>query len=189
MTLDYSQSHRWSIPKSNPVGIADRLKASRVTVTATRLADAMRKADEDQSSLARAIGITQGAISKILQGKTANSRHLPRIANYLGVSLPWLLGEAADHDTARPTPAAPTFNFVTMQVALPSEAALARMFLGMLKTSRSAKSEDEQALLLAKRLPIALSQLRDLLPATAGPDRDSAERSVALAMPDPESRQ
>jgi len=160
-----------------------------VTLTATRLAEAMTKADEDQSSLARAIGITQGAISKILQGKTANSRHLPRIANHLGVSLPWLLGETANPDTSRPMSAAPTFNFVTMQVALPSEAALARMFLGMLKTSRSAKSEDEQALLLAKRLPIALSQLRDLLPETAAPDQDQAERSVALAMPDRESRQ
>jgi transcriptional regulator with XRE-family HTH domain len=189
MTHDYSQSHRRSIPKSNPVGIANGLIASRVTVTATRLAEAMTKADEDQSSLARAIGITQGAISKILQGKTANSRHLPRIAHHLGVSLSWLLGETTDQAVTLTTPAAPSINLVTMQVALPSEAALTRMFLGMLKTSRSAKTEDEQAQLLAKRLPIALSQLRDLLPETTVSDLDPVERPVALATHHPGSRQ
>jgi phage repressor protein C with HTH and peptisase S24 domain len=47
----------------------------------------------DQSSLARRLGVTQGAISKILLGRTANSRLVPRIAVQLGVPLPWLLGE------------------------------------------------------------------------------------------------
>ena len=159
-----------------------------MTVTATRLAEAMQNAAQDQSSLARAIGITQGAISKILQGKTANSRHLPRIALHLGVSLSWLLGETAEPNADLPTPAPTPINFVTMQVALPSEAALARMFLGMLKTSRSAKTEDEQALLLAKRLPIALSQMRDLLPESSSPDLGPTERPAVLATPHRESQ-
>ncbi|WP_425334388.1 helix-turn-helix domain-containing protein [Pelagerythrobacter marensis] len=54
----------------------------------------MRLRSTDQSELAREIGVTQGAISKIVLGKTANSRLLPRIASHLGVSLPWLLGES-----------------------------------------------------------------------------------------------
>lgn len=135
-----------------------------MTVTATRLADAMRQAGEDQSSLARAIGITQGAISKILQGKTANSRHLPRIAHYLNASLPWLLGETDDPEADQLAPTAPVVHFVTMQVALPSERALARMFEGLLRSMDLSAPVDAQALLLAKRLPIGLSQLCDLLP-------------------------
>lgn len=170
------------------MGIANSLVPASVTVTAIRLAEAMKNADEDQSSLARAIGITQGAISKILQGKTANSRHLPRIALHLGVSLSWLLGQTSEPNANLPTPEPAPINFVTMQVALPSEAALARMFLGMLKTSRSSKTEDELALLLAKRLPIALSQLRDLLPASAPPNLDPTERPEALATPHRESQ-
>lgn len=127
----------------------------------------MTKAGEDQSSLARAIGITQGAISKILQGKTANSRHLPRIALHLGVSLPWLLGATDDPDANVPAPVAPVVHFVTMQVALPSERALARMFEGLLRSMDLSAPLDAQALLLAKRLPIGLSQLRDMLPDSA----------------------
>lgn len=62
-------------------------------VTAARLAEAMRLKATDQSELARELGVTQGAISKIVVGRTANSRLLPRIAAHLGVPLDWLLGE------------------------------------------------------------------------------------------------
>lgn len=61
-------------------------------VTADRLAEAMRVRGVDQSALAEAIGATQGAISKILQGHTANSRLIPKIAVHLGYPLGWLLG-------------------------------------------------------------------------------------------------
>ena len=50
----------------------------------------------DQSELARRLKVAQGSISKILLGKTANSRLLPRIAVELDVPLPWLLGVSAD---------------------------------------------------------------------------------------------
>ena len=188
MTAGYSQSHRWSIPISNPIGIGIGLTRGPVTVTASRLADAMRKAGEDQSSLSRAIGITQGAISKILQGKTANSRHLPRIAHHLGTSLPWLLGETDDPESDQPAPTAPVVHFVTMQVALPSERALARMFEGLLRSMDLSAPVDAQALLLAKRLPIGLSQLRDLLPDTVPSAPPSAERPPALATTAPGPR-
>lgn len=136
-----------------------------MTVTANRLAEAMKQASEDQSSLARAIGITQGAISKILLGKTANSRHLPRIAIYLGVSLPWLMGETDDPNAGTaPPPMMPVTQFITMQVGLPSEAALARMYEGLLRPLDRTMPLGELARILAKRLPSGLSQLVDLLP-------------------------
>ena len=63
-------------------------------MTAERLSTEMDRQGIDQSELAARIGVTQGAISKILVGRTANSRLLPKIASTLGVSLPWLLGES-----------------------------------------------------------------------------------------------
>ncbi len=178
---DYSQSHTGSIPISNPNGILNRLRLPAMTVTANRLADAMKQANEDQSSLARAIGITQGAISKILQGKTANSRHLPRIAIYLGVSLPWLLGETEDPEpNAAPRPPAAQ-QVVMMGVLLPPARALARMFEALLAGIDPQLPRAEQALLLAERLPIGLSQLRDLLPDSVSPVRQ--ERSDVAATP------
>lgn len=67
-----------------------------MNVTAQRVAAARERCGLDQSALARALGVTQGAISKIEQGRTANSRLLPRIAARTGVSLEWLLGETDD---------------------------------------------------------------------------------------------
>ena len=64
--------------------------------TADRLAQAMELRGVDQSALARALRVSQGSISKIVLGKTNNSRLLPRIATHLAVSLPWLLGETDD---------------------------------------------------------------------------------------------
>jgi len=56
----------------------------------------MEKRGVDQSALARDLGVAQGTISKIIVGRTANSRLLPRIASRLGVSVTWLLGETDD---------------------------------------------------------------------------------------------
>lgn len=64
--------------------------------TALRLEKAMRRKGLDQSGLARAIGVSQATINRIVQGKTANSRLTPRIATELGVPLPWLLGAGDD---------------------------------------------------------------------------------------------
>lgn len=67
-----------------------------MNVTAFRLAQAMQKRGWNQSDLAREIGATQGAVSKIFLGKTANSRLLPKAAAALHVSLNWLLGKTDD---------------------------------------------------------------------------------------------
>ncbi len=67
-----------------------------MNMVAQRVAQAMGMRGMDQLALADAIGVTQGAISKIVVGKTANSRLLPKIAIALRVSLPWLLGKTDD---------------------------------------------------------------------------------------------
>lgn len=65
----------------------------------------MRRHGLGQTELASAAGVQQGTISKILLGRTSNSRHLPRIATLLGVSTAWLLGETDDADQdASPAP-------------------------------------------------------------------------------------
>lgn len=111
-----------------------------------------------QSMLARAVGSTQGAISLILLGKTTNSRLLPKIATYLGVSLGWLLGmepgAVGNETTAAPWPR------IMMEVVLPPERSLTVMFKALLAGIDRGLSEDEQARLLAVRLPIGLAQLQ-----------------------------
>lgn len=69
-----------------------------MNVTAARLAEAMEFRQIDQTKLAEGLGVTQGAISKILAGRTANSRLTPKIAVYLGVPLAWLLGQVDSFD-------------------------------------------------------------------------------------------
>lgn len=63
---------------------------------AERLEFALDLRGLDQSALASDLGVTQGAISKIVRGHTRNSRLAPRIAHRLHVPLPWLLGETDD---------------------------------------------------------------------------------------------
>jgi transcriptional regulator with XRE-family HTH domain len=58
---------------------------------------------------------------------------------------------------------------VTLQDLLPGEEALAQMFEALLMAMDRSAPLDEQARLLARRLPIGLSQLQDLLPADQTP--------------------
>lgn len=58
-----------------------------------RLGEALYKREWTQSDLARATGLTQGAINQIISGKTRKSKYAPDIARALGVSLDWLMGE------------------------------------------------------------------------------------------------
>jgi len=48
----------------------------------------------NQSTLARAVGLTQGALNQILSGQTRRSRYLPELARVLSTSVDYLLGEA-----------------------------------------------------------------------------------------------
>lgn len=67
-----------------------------MSVTGRRLEQAMAQNGWDQTDLAERLGTTQATISRIILGKTANSRWLPRIATELGVALPWLQGVIDD---------------------------------------------------------------------------------------------
>ncbi|PVX30949.1 helix-turn-helix domain-containing protein [Sphingomonas pokkalii] len=118
-----------------------------------------------QSELARRVGISQTAVNKLATGGAYGTKHIHLIARALRTSPSFLLGETDD-----PSPDAPIIEperpvqFVTMQVALPSEDALAAMFRAMLRILPENATEDERAQILARRLPAALSQLRDLAP-------------------------
>ena len=61
-------------------------------IVAARLRQHMAESKIDQSDLASAIGVSQGAISQILTGRTRMSKHLPKIAENLAVNLAWLIG-------------------------------------------------------------------------------------------------
>jgi transcriptional regulator with XRE-family HTH domain len=77
---------------------------------------------------------------------------------------------------------------ITMRVELPSEAALARMYEGLLRTLDLSKPVDELARTLARLLPTGLSQLQDLMPAPAraeAPEHDEAPRDRANTDPEP----
>lgn len=161
-----------------------RCSMSGVGSPAERLNEAMTRRGVSQSALARAIGTTQGAISLILRGKTANSRLLPKIALQLDVPLPWLLGTSDAEIASGSTTADLEPQQIVLPVTLPSRVALARMFEGMLRELPPELEMSAQAQLLAKWLPIALSQARDLLPivSTVSADGPEAERELAEAL-------
>jgi len=142
-----------------------------------------------QSALARQVGITQATIAALISGKSRSSTHLHKIARTLLTTPAYLTAETDDPDENAPSPTpAPVIQHVMMAVALPSERALARMFEGLLRSMDLSAPVDVQALLLAKRLPIGLSQLRDLLPDPGPTAAAPAERPANLAMTVPGSR-
>ena len=65
-------------------------------VTATRVQQRMDQMGIDQSELARRVGCTPAAINQIVNGKTRQSRYLPKIASRLGVTLAYLMGDTDD---------------------------------------------------------------------------------------------
>lgn len=161
-----------------------------------RLAIAMADAGLDQSQLARAVGCTPGAINQIVNGLSRRSKFRPEIAETLGVSLRWLIGEDVPRDPLTPPPprVVPSIapQVVMMGVAMPPERALVRMFEGLLAGIDPNADRAELALLLGQRLPIGLSQLRDLLPDSVNalprrPERPGVQ--LAPAMPHHEPTQ
>lgn len=161
-------------------------------VDLARLAKAMADADIDQSKLARTVGCTPGAINQIVSGQSQRSRFLPEIADALGVSRRWLMGEDVPRDPLTPVPprAPAQPQVVMMGVTMPPERALVRMFQALLAGIDPDASRDELALLLGQRLPIGLSQLRDLLPDSANvlsrrPERVDVGEARAKPHPEP----
>lgn len=94
-----------------------------VNIVAIRLREAMDLRDVDQTALAASVGITQGAISQILNGKTRKSKHLPDIARVLNVSLTWLMGrdgEMLRRPASEPNVTAEELNLLMSYRALPT---------------------------------------------------------------------
>lgn len=60
------------------------------TTFSDRLKDSMQKAGLTQSQLAEAVGVSQGAIQKLVSGKAKSTTKLVQIANVLGVRPEWL---------------------------------------------------------------------------------------------------
>jgi transcriptional regulator with XRE-family HTH domain len=151
---------------SNSLLVSSRY-SSDMAETKDRLADLMDEHGHDQAALAAAIGVTQGTISLILIGKTRRSRYLPEIADLYGVSVRWLRGENVPKKGGgeRPLLSSPTPPDLFLKVSLPPEEALTQMFEALLSGLDRNAPLSEQARLLAKRLPIGLSQLQELRPA------------------------
>lgn len=131
-------------------------------VIGNRILERMQSSGLSQAELARRVGISQQAIGKLVHGRSRKTTHIARLARELNTTPSYLEGDIDDPGENVPAPPRrePTVQYVTMKVALPSENALARMFAGLLRSIDPKASLDEQAQLLAKRLPIGLSQLQ-----------------------------
>lgn len=160
-------------------------------IVSERVRDRMDKMGLTQSELARRVGVAQPTIYKLLNSAKKGSTKLHLIARELRTTPAYLSGETDDPDLDAPPPLPRRPISVMLSVNLPSERALERMFLALLSGIDPKASRDEQARLLARRLPIGLSQLRDVLP-----DRETAPRPETgeggdedLATPHPEHLQ
>lgn len=69
-----------------------------------RLRAALDLRSMSQSDLARAVGVTQGAIHQMLTGSTKRTRYLEEIAHALGVSSAWLSGKSDDMNALEVAP-------------------------------------------------------------------------------------
>lgn len=133
-----------------------------------------------QAELARRVGLRQSTINSLINGDSRSSRSILQIARELGTTPAFLAGETDDPDLHAPPPAPPGPQVVMLGVVLPPERALARMFEVLLAGLPQDADRDEQALLLARRLPIGLAQLRDLLPEQVTQARASAPALATL---------
>ena len=140
--------------------------------------EARRKAlgIKSQSELARRAGIRQSTLNGLINRPYRWSPHLVHIARELQTSVEYLTGETDDPDAnAPPPPAPPSTLYLTLPVAFPVDA-LEQMFEGLLLAMDRAAPVAEQARLLVQRLPNALLQISDLLP--AGVDPKHARRAA-----------
>lgn len=136
-----------------------------------------------QSELARRVGVNSTTINGLIRGPARWTPYLFKIARALETTAEFLVGETDDPDANAPPAPPPRPASVMLEVVLPPEAALARMFEGLLATIDPEASPVERALLLARRLPIGLSQLRDLRPVPAMPQSPSVALAEADAGP------
>ncbi len=126
----------------------------------------MKELKLSYSEVAREVGVKQPTISRLVKGEQYSTTRIRRLAEVLKTTPAYLEGVTDDPDEgAPPPPPAPTVQYVMMPIGLPPERALEQMFEGLLE-GLDPEHPDEHALLLARRLPSALAQLKDLLPAS-----------------------
>lgn len=77
-------------------------------IVSDRLREQMKRCDVSQSELARRIGVSQQAISRLVAGAVVGSKNLHRIARELGTTPAYLTGETDDPDADAPPE--PTLN-------------------------------------------------------------------------------
>jgi transcriptional regulator with XRE-family HTH domain len=153
-----------------------------MSVLADRIAERMAHLGMSQAALARALGVSQQAVGKLVGGKTRSTSYIADFARELRTTVAYLTGEIDDPDEGAPPPLPkPTAQVVTMQVLLPDTRALQRMFLGVLKASEGLSQEalaHELALLLPKGLALLQGPLVFAETADAGdpPAAVEAER-------------
>ena len=146
-----------------------------------RISERLTAVGMSQAELARRVGVTQPSINHLIKRGVGGSSHLHKIARELRTTPEYLIGEIDDPASDAPLPVPPAPQLVMMAVALPSEAALARMFEGLLLPLDLTRPKDEIAQLLARRLPTGFAQLRDLAPEHA----PAAARARDEAVPAP----
>ncbi len=142
-----------------------------------------------QAELARRVGVRQSTMNSLINGDSRSSRSIVQIARELRTTPAYLIGDIDDPDLNASPPPAAIPQVVMLGVLMPPTRALARMFEALLDGIDDQATTAERALLLAERLPIGLSQLRDLLPESANPVWSNPEPEGAVegrAMPDPE---
>ena len=134
-------------------------------IIAARLADRIKELNLSHSDVARAVGVKQPTISRLVKGDQYSTTRIRKLAEVLRTTPAYLEGIVDDPDEgAPPPPPVPAIQYVTMQIALPPEPALAEMFEGLL-SGIDELPKGELARHLARRLPTGLSRMRDLLPA------------------------
>lgn len=155
--------------------------------TSERIAERRHAKGLSQAALARLVGVTQPTIGKLEAGISTGSSYLHKIARVLETTPEYLSGEIDDPAEGAPPPRRePTTQVFMMPVVLPAEAALERMFLGLLRSMPGAK-EAELAHGLARLLPTGLrtlqGQLRydlsDVLDDDVGDPPDPAAKKLA----------
>ena len=103
-----------------------------------RVRDRLAEIGMSQSELARRVSVNQSTIAGLIAGRSRSSAHLHRIARELATTPAYLTGETDDVAEGAPPPPAPLrHQQVMLPVTLPSEAALAAAFQGVLRASKS----------------------------------------------------
>lgn len=145
-----------------------------------------------QAELARRVGVRQSTINSLINGDSRSSRSIVKIAQVLHTTPAYLSGDVADPDENAPLPPPPAALTARLEVTLGSEDALTLMFEGLLAGLDPKASRASHARLLARKLPIALTSLRNLR-TVSEMRRDqsvaSSEGDADLAIANPEPRQ